>query len=110
LGTSEPTALLPGLEIHRREFRLRYGTGGVASARRPVLCLYFFELLTHAEAPRSLLLRGLHDRLIRALKLPSNSMLSTRLRPLPEHCAIDHLLRGLQWCAIQLVSVIFLLP
>jgi hypothetical protein len=49
----EPTALLPGLEIHRREFRLRYGTGGIASARWPVLCLYFFELLTHAEALRS---------------------------------------------------------
>jgi hypothetical protein len=82
LRTSEPTALLPGLEIRRREFRLRYGTGGVASVRRPVLCLYFFELFTHAEELRSLLLRGSHDRLIRALELPSDSMHSTRLRPL----------------------------
>jgi hypothetical protein len=71
-----------------------------------VLCLYLFELLTHAEALRSLLLRGLHDRLIRTLKLPSDSMHSTRLRPLPEHCAIDHLLRGLQRCAIRLAGVI----
>jgi hypothetical protein len=70
----EPTAFLPELEIHRREFRLRYGACGIASARRPVLCLYLFELLTHAEALRSLLLRGL------------------------------------QWCGIQLASAIFFLP